>query len=270
MVRHKRMVNVQNVLPYLLFIATFFVLLNMSQLSAAWVNIYEDTTFALDPSAERAYAYGSGHMDSERAISYDIDRAEYFFQRAFLLDPELPYLNHQIARVAFLRGDFNRAMLYINREIAMHPEHSSAYYVRGLIEGFMGDYDRAATDYEEFLKHAPTNWAAINDYAWVLLKAGRAEEAAKATEQGLQYFPENPWLLNNSAIALYEVGELEKAYERAQRAWDHVQMVAKEEWLHSYPGNDPAIASEGIATFRTAVSDNMHRIELALASSTVQ
>ena len=246
------------------------IALSGSSIVAAWTYIYEDITFAIFPSPKRAYEYGSRHFDAQRAVHYNIDRAERFFGKAFAIDPTYPYLNHQIARIAFLRGNFDRAMLFINREISLYPEHANAFYVRGLVEGFMGDYDEAAKDYEEFLKGAPMNWAAINDYAWVLLKAGRAEEAADATERGLQYFPENPWLLNNSAIALYEIGELEKAHERAQRAWDHVQTVERQEWLTSYPGNDPAIADQGITTFRTAVSENMHRIELARASSTVQ
>ena len=134
----------------------------------------------------------------------------------------------------------------------------------------MGIYDSAAKDYEYFLKFDPHNWAAINDYAWVLLKAGRAKEAAKATEEGLKYFPNNPWLLNSSAIALYEVGDLQKARTRALHAWETVQKVEEREWLHSYPGNDPAIAGQGIATFRRAVQENMHTIEIAIASSTVQ
>jgi len=84
------------------------------------------------------------------------------------------------------------------------------------------------------------------------------------------FFSENSWLLNSSAIALYETGQIQKARERVQKAWTHVQNVQEKEWLHSYPGNDPAIAGEGIATFRTAVEDNMHRIELSFASGEVQ
>ena len=49
-----------------------------------------------------------------------------------------------------------------------------------------------------------------------------------------------------------------------------MQNVQEKEWLHSYPGNDPAIAGEGIATFHAAVENNMHRIELAMASGEVQ
>jgi len=237
----------------------------------AGVSISENIAFALDPSAERAFEYGERHFNGEDTSMYDVRRASKFFQKAAALDPDLLYANHELARIAFLHADFGAALGYINVQIALHGEETpNSYYVRGLIEGYMGDYASAAEDYEKFLKVVPYNWAAINDYAWVLLKAERFEEAARATEEGLKYFPENPWLLNSSAIALYEIGDIEKAHERVQKAWAHVQSVSKEEWLHSYPGNDPAIAETGIATFRAAVEDNMHRIEVAVASSTVQ
>jgi len=257
------------IFPGVFAAAIIGVLFAMPSIIAAWMYVYEDAMIAIAPSAERAYEYGNRHLDAQRAHSYDIDRAEYFFDKALTYDPALPYLNHQIARVAFLRADFSKAMVFIDREIQEHPEHANAYYVRGLIEGYMGDYAAAAKDYEQFLKVAPYNWAAINDYAWVLLKDGRAKEAATATEEGLKYFPENPWLLNSSAIALYEIGDIERAHERVQKAWDHVQAVGERDWLHSYPGNDPAIAEQGIATFRAAISENMHRIESALAGSAV-
>ncbi|HEY4526731.1 MAG TPA: tetratricopeptide repeat protein [Candidatus Paceibacterota bacterium] len=235
------------------------------------VGLYEDISFALHPSAELAYRYGERHFDGQDVHNYDIGRAAKYFRKAAALDPSLLYVHHQLARIAFLHGDFGTAMAQIDTQIALHgKETPNSYYVRGLIEGYMGDYASAAEDYEEFLKVDPHNWAAVNDYAWVLLKDNRPQEAADATEKALVFFPENPWLLNSSAIALYEIGDIEKAHERVQKAWDHVQKVNEEEWLHSYPGNDPAIAGEGISTFRGAVSENMHRIELALAASAVQ
>jgi len=76
--------------------------------------------------------------------------------------------------------------------------------------------------------------------------------------------------LNSNSIALYELGRLKEADIQARKAWVEVQRVQEQEWLHSYPGNDPAIAGQGIATFRAAVQGNMHTIELAIASSTVR
>lgn len=251
-----------------LLVAAFFY---KQQIAGISVQFYERIMWALDPSAERAWKYGERHFDGHTVFLYDVDEAEYFLREAQKRDPLLPYVHHELARIAFLRGDFGTAIGYINAQIALHGDTTpNSYYVRGLIEGYMGDYTSAAKDYEYFLKFSPHNWAGINDYAWVLLKDGRAKEAAEATEDALQYFPDNPWLLNSSAIALFEIGEIEKARERAQNAWTEVQKVQDQDWLKSYPGNDPAIADEGIKTFRAAVLENMHRIELAIASSTVQ
>src|SRR3989344_6212157 len=243
----------------------------MQRVEAVPTKIREDVSYALYPSSEKAYAFGERHFNGQDVYNYDILRAEYFFREALRRDADIPYLHHEMARIHFLQGDFLNAIQEINLQIQLHGTTTpNSYYVRGLIEGYMGDYAAAAKDYEEFLKVDPRNWAGINDYAWVLLKDNRPQEAADATEKALVFFPENPWLLNSSAIALYEIGDIEKALERVQKAWVHVQNMGEREWLHSYPGNDPAIADQGIATFRTAVEDNMHRIELALASSTVQ
>jgi len=239
-----------------------------------WVplqNIYEDASFALAPGAEKAYEIGNRHFNGQDTQHYDIARAEHYFQAAARLDPNLLYIHHQLARIAFLRGDFGSAMAQIDTQIALHGTSTpNSYYVRGLIEGYMGNYNAAATDYEQFLKVDPYNWAGVNDYAWVLLKAGRAQDAKSATDKALAYWPNNPWLLNSNAIARYELGDLQGAKKSADAAWQLVQKVSQPEWLHSYPGNDPEVAAAGIATFRASGIQNIHMIERALASSTVQ
>lgn len=233
--------------------------------------VYERTAFALAPSASRASSYGLQHLDARNPAMYDIDAAEYFYRKAVAIDPTYPYVNHQLARVEFLRGNFNLALYYINKEIALHGDSEpNTYYVRGLIEGYAGDYTASAKDYKYFLQVDPHNWAGLNDYAWVLLKAGRFEDAASASAYGLTLFPQNPWLLNSYATATFELKHYEEALTAAKRAEAAVQTLDEREWLHAYPGNDPQIAGQGIASFKKAVADNMHTIQLALASSTVQ
>jgi tetratricopeptide (TPR) repeat protein len=243
-------------------------------LNAFYIQIkdtYEDVTYKIFPSAERAYALGEEHFNGQNSKEYDIERAEYYFMEALKLDPSITYVHHELARIFFLRGDFVDAMTQINSQIAQHGDKTvNSYYVRGLIEGYMGNYRDSAKDYERFLKSDPHNWAAINDYSWVLLKAGRAQDAKVATEEGLKYFPNNAWLLNSNSIARYELGDLKGAQEKAQHAWAQVQKVSEAQWLRSYPGNDPAVAGQGIETFKKAVADNMHSIDAAIASSTVQ
>lgn len=241
------------------------------QLQRPASNLYEDVSYALHPSAPRAFEIGERHFNGQDPSAYNVVRAATYFKKAVALDSHLLYVHHELARIYFLRGDFGNAMTQIDVQIAEHGDATpNSYYVRGLIEGYMGAYADAAKDYEQFLRSDPHNWAGINDYAWVLLKDGRAKDAARVTEAGLKDFPNNPWLLNSNSIALFELGRLKEANAQAKKAWGALQGVSEKEWLHSYPGNDPKVAQQGIETFRTSVQENMHRIERALASSTLQ
>jgi tetratricopeptide (TPR) repeat protein len=234
-------------------------------------DLYEDISFAIAPSGQKAYDYGVLHFNAQDPSEYDIDRAFRYFQDAEKLDPTLPYVHHELARIYFLNGDFGDAMLQIDIQIAQEGDKTpNSYYVRGLIEGYMGDYTDAEADYAYFLKFDPEDWAGINDYAWVLLKAGHPQEAVDETAYGLKYFPASPWLLNTNAIALYEIGLIGPALDQEKAAVAAGANMTVQDWLHAYPGNDPKIAEEGIAAFQAAAANNMHTIELAGASSTLE
>lgn len=225
----------------------------------------EEIVLLFDRSAERAYAIGNSHFDSSVASDYDLDRAEELLERALSRSGDLPYANHQLARISFLRGDFDVALERIQKEFAQPdgPASPSTFYIRALIKGFDGDYVGSASDYRTYLQHDPSNWAATNDLAWVLLKDGRFQETLDAVEPMLRVWPENPWLHNSRAIALYELGHYEEALESAIYAHRYVDVITEEGWSKAFPGNDPLIARQGIETFQKAVRENMHRIGLA-------
>ena len=232
---------------------------------------FEKASIALFPSAQRAFEYGERHFNARTRGEYNIAVAEYFFGKAADIDANTPYLYHELARIAFLKGDFEVAMALINSQIHLMGDNApNSYYIRALIEGYKGEYAASARDYEYFLKFQPTNWAAANDHAWVLLKAGRAKEASDATARALEWFPDNPWLLNTNATARYELHDYDGALLAAQKASVEVAKLSEAEWLQAYPGNDPRIADKGIVAFKKAVQDNIHSIALALASSAVQ
>lgn len=248
-----------------------FGLLVFSTNKNFFVDKYEIAALRLNPSAERAFQYGERHFNAKNRGEYSIERAEYFFGKAADIDATTPYLYHELARIAFLKGDFEVAMALIDTQIQLMGDTApNSYYIRALIEGYKGEYVASAKDYEHFLQFQPTNWAATNDYAWVLLKVGRAKEAAEATARALEWFPENPWLLNSHATALYEMHDYAGAINSAQKASIAAAKLSDTEWLQAYPGNDPRIASEGIAAFKKAVQDNIHSITLALASNAVE
>lgn len=226
--------------------------------------------YRTSPTAEEALTLGQMHFSSHQGRLYDVDKAEWYLKQSYDMNPDLPYLNHELGRIAFLRGDFDVALAHLDREIELHGETlPNTFYVRGLIQGFRGDYDAAAVDYAVYLKHDPSNWAAINDYAWVLLKSQRYDDALVQLKRGVMLFPNNPWLLNSASIAYYELGKYESAYTSAVRAAHFADMVTVEEWLTAYPGNDPRIAEKGIDELQRSIQENMHMSDRALSIGTI-
>ena len=222
---------------------------------------YEYISYAIFPSAERAYIYGEIHLSPAFPKEYDINLAQYYFAKAASYDPPLPYVYHQLARIAFIQGNLAKALVLIDTQINNEGEATPpSYYVRGLIEGYQGNYSDAESDYAHFLKLEPDNWAGINDYAWILLKDNKPQIAAKITALGIAQYPNNPWLLNSNATALYEAGDVADARPIVERAMAAVTNLSRNEWSVAYPGNNPAISLEGLETFKKAVADNMHTI----------
>lgn len=221
----------------------------------------ERITYAMHPSARQAYAYGLEHFDSAKPRSHNIDRAEYFFREALKQDENYGYSHHQLARIAFLRGDFPGARQEIDKEIALHGDtNPSAFYVRGLIQGYQGAYSGAEKDFARFIGLSPEGWAGYNDYAWVTMKQGKYQLAIDALQQGLKKHPGNPWLLNSFAIALYEAHLHSLAAPVASSAKAAVMKLTPEEWAAANPGNDPRIAGQGLETFRSATIENLEKI----------
>jgi tetratricopeptide (TPR) repeat protein len=223
--------------------------------------VWEDAMYGFFPSASRAYSYGERHFSALNPARYDLDRAEYFFNKAVAQDPDNEKVLHQLARIEFLRGKLPQAYALINMQIARHGELvPSSYYVRGLIAGYMDRYADAAKDYEKYLESDPKNWAAINDLAWVLMKDGRYQEATVALEKGLESWPDNAWLLNSQATAFYELGKIESAYAAIQAAHSAAGRLRESDWSTAYPGNDPLIAREGLHSLQKSIEENMHSI----------
>ena len=236
------------------------------------VSWYEHTRFERDPSAQRAMMLGTRHFNARDTVAYDIDAAEYYFREAEHLDPDTPYLYHQLARVAFIRGDLDMALALIDIQIEKAGDSApNSYYIKGLIEGYKGLYADAVRDYYHYVSLRKTpSWAAYNDLAWVLLKAERTEEARRELEKSLAYFPDNPWLLNSYGVALFEVGQDTQALEALRHAAIYAPRVSKSEWLAAYPGNSPRSAEQGLQTLTDSIEANIHMVQARLGVNDVQ
>ncbi len=229
---------------------------------------YEDIRFAVNPTAEHAYTIAIKHLDARSPEEYDIRRAGKYLDKTQQIDTVYPHIHHHLARLYFLRGQFEQALSHINTELLITAEPMpSSYYVKGLIEGFMGSYQNAALSYEQFLKSDPNNWAGLNDYAWVLLRGNRPHEALTVLNRALETHPKNPWLLNSKTTALFELKRYPEALEVAALAKEESLKMNEETWWAAYPGNDPNTTAAGILTLQNAARFNFEKIEIYIASS---
>lgn len=203
------------------------------------------------------YYFGGG--------TYDLEKAERAYQRALDIKPGILWGHYQLARIHFVRGDFNAAIDEVNRELEANPENLRSLYVRGLIYGYRnlpGDLERAEGDFRRFTRWAPKEWAGYNDLAWVLSKRGKYQEAKAVLRDAFREVPaarENPWLWNSLGVAQLNLGEHTNAAVSLQKAKGVAEELTAEDWRHSYPGNNPAEAASGLQAFREAIGENLRR-----------
>lgn len=219
----------------------------------------------LYPNAVLAFEIGDYYFNANGSGVYDLNAAEHYYRKSLELDPATPAAWHQLARIDFLRGNFNAALAEINTQIVLHGHTViPSYYVRGLIYGFMKNYDFAEKDFRVFLKAKPRNWGVYNDLAWVYFAEGKYAESASIAQQGLSVSPESPWLLTSEGVALLNLGEKDKAADALRKALMQAELLTPADWSMVNPGNDPHIAAEALDRMKEIIRKNL---DLALIPS---
>ena len=198
---------------------------------------------------------------------YDLSIAGKAFKKAVSINPKILWGHYQLARIIFVKGDYNGALEEINRELEANPENLRALYVRGLIYGYRnqaGDLEKAEADFYRFTLWAPKEWAGYNDLAWILSKQGKYKEAKEAITAAFREISEsenNPWFWNALGVAELNL----KKYGAAKTAFEKAESLAKNltlaDWRRAYPGNNPASAESGLSAFRKAIEENLRRSE---------
>lgn len=191
-------------------------------------------------------------------LPYDLRVADMVYQAALFIDPEVPLAWHQRARISFLQGDFDKALSQINTQLEFHGDSFMAsYYIRGLIYGYAKNYPMAEKDFLYYLTKNPYSWAGSNDLAWIYFAQGKFEETRDQTAKILIGQPDNPWILMSHAMSVYNLGDTKTALDELLRAKEEAEKLTEAQWSRAYPGNDPAIAPEGLAEFKETIEKNI-------------
>lgn len=197
--------------------------------------------------------------------AYNPDIAFKAYQKAVSINPKILWGHYQLARIYFVKGDFNGALSEINNELNANPENLRSLYIRGLIYGYRalpGDFKSAETDLKRFTKWTPKEWAGYNDLAWVLSKQGKYMEAEKTINQALKEVLDgsiNPWLWNALGVAELNLKKYIGAADSFKKAENFAGKLTTNEWRMAYPGNSPESAESGLAAFKKAIEENLRR-----------
>jgi len=212
----------------------------------------------LNKDAARAMAVGDYYFNGG---AYNLDFAERAYTNALVIDPESPFGHHQLARIAFIKGNFAVAVDEIEKELKLNPDNPNAYYVRGLINGYRGQYAAAANDFSRFIEKVPSQWAGYNDLAWIQTKLGNFEGVKKTIFLAFERLPKeknrNPWLWISLGVAFLNTGEYNKSEEALTTAERIVEKMDAKYFWGAYPGNDPQGAEDAFRQFRSTLHLNL-------------
>ncbi|NQV93097.1 tetratricopeptide repeat protein [Candidatus Kaiserbacteria bacterium] len=208
--------------------------------------------------AEFSFEIGNYYFNAEGSGVYDQEKAKKYFTKTLDLDSGHMFARHQLARISFLRGDFEEAIGIINTQIELHGDLVvSSYYVRGLIYGFVGSLNEAERDFLHFISVKDNNWGGYNDIAWVYFQKGDYARALEYASKGLLLAPESPWLLTTKGVVLMNLGENTEAISHLEKALKLTLELEPHSWSQTNPGNDPRIAKEGLSRMEEIIRENL-------------
>ncbi|MDO8676398.1 MAG: tetratricopeptide repeat protein [Candidatus Azambacteria bacterium] len=235
----------------------------------AWQNRWLKMAILLDRSdVDLAMFIGNYYFNGVfGGGEYNPDVALKAYEKAVRVNPKILWGHYQLARIYFVKGNYDKALSEINLEFEANPENLRSLYVRGLIYGYRavsGDLGKAEEDFQRFTKWAPREWAGYNDFAWVLSKQGKYSEAEKTISLAFKEALDaknNPWLWNALGVAQLNLKKYSNATDSFKKAKELAEKLTINDWARAYPGNNPSTGGEGLSAFLKAISENLRRAE---------
>ena len=199
---------------------------------------------------------------------YHVDLAQRLYAHAAypLLGSAPRYAHYQLSRTYFIQGQFQSALAETEQELTKYPDNYQTYYIIGLTYAYMSMETEAIAAFSKFIEVYPENTAARNDKAWLQFRIGDLE-GALATIEPVSHVA-TPWVQNTYGVLLMNAGRYEEAAVALDQAALLVSGMVPADWGSGYPGNDPRIYTQGLASFAESITANQALLaELQQASS---
>lgn len=137
----------------------------------------------------------------------DLAKAEKYFYRAYLIDPDDPFTLNNLGYVSELKGQVERAQRFYELSARQNSETVIAKSSNSKLEGKrLTEITGASAGRELRINQG-------NVLAMSLLSQGRTEEAENALRRTLAIDPRNPFTLNNLGYTMEAEGNLESALQ---------------------------------------------------------
>lgn len=206
------------------------------------------------------------NADDDPEGPYDLEQARYYYEQVIAASStQNEIVWYQLGRIDFLEGKFDAAIAKFTTQIEHFGDvRPQVHYMLGLTyaykakqTGSADDWQKGEEAFETFLTFKPESPWARTDLAWIYFAQGKYTEMLPLLEEGLVYEPESAWLHNMYGLALLNLEDKEGAREHFARALASAKVLTAAEWGAAYPGNDPSAWDAGLASFRTAIAENL-------------
>lgn len=217
-------------------------------------------SFIKKSGLEKGNIFFGGHSSL-----YNIRLAQFFYENQLDKDIEKnktseQYLNYQLGRVHFIKGDLYKSLEYLKAEEVLHPNNKRVHYMQGLTYGYLHLEELAIEEFAKFIEWKPESWAARNDKAWLEFRLGKIDDALKTIEP-VVHLTDNAWVQNTYGTLLMN----KKRYVEAKQAYNYAKIAAdtltEKEWGKVYPGNDPRVYAAGLKGTRLSIDNNLKLLE---------
>ena len=121
-----------------------------------------------------------------------------------------------------LLGDLDRAQYFVDRALALDPNNAWAWTRRGFICVYRGDAEEAITGFERAMRLSPLDPFSFNCFTgmgFAKFADGRFAEAARWTERALREKAGMTWAYRDLAVFLAHAGEEAGAARRSASCW---------------------------------------------------
>jgi tetratricopeptide (TPR) repeat protein len=146
------------------------------------------------------------------------DEAIFYFSEVALLEPDLPGLHHQLARLSAGKGKIEEAIGHFREELRRYPDNHAVHTEMAVMLARKGENGEARRHLEAALKAAPDFEPAHLNLAILSDKEGQHEEVLAHSREVLRLNPGQHLAHIHLGVTLRKQGKIEEAIDHLSEA----------------------------------------------------